>query len=80
MVFCDLKDKKDIRLFIEDCNQSLLKIPGIVSWWCGVHGDFGRKSVESSYDVGLYVGFNTGSDYENYLVDKRHVGFVTRWK
>ena len=80
VVFCDLKNPDDTKEFMEDCDTYLSTIEGVVSYWCGVHGDYGRNTVDSAYDVGLYVGFNSDEDYENYIVDPKHVYLVDKWK
>ncbi len=80
VVFCDLKNPSDTEAFIEDCNTYLASIDGVVSYWCGVHAEYGRSTVDSAYDVGLYVGFNSDEDYENYVIDPKHVYLVDKWK
>ena len=65
---------------MNDCDTYLATIEGVVSYWCGVHGDYGRSTVDSAYDVGLYVGFNSDEDYERYIVDPKHVHLVNKWK
>ncbi len=80
VVFCDLKNPDDIRAFMEDCERYLATIEGVVSYWCGVHGDYGRDTVDSAYDVGLYVGFNSDEDYEKYVDDPKHVYLIDKWR
>ncbi len=80
VVFCDLKNPEDTKAFMEDCDTYLATIDGVVSYWCGVHGDYGRSTVDGAYDVGLYVGFNSDEAYENYIVDPKHVYLVDKWK
>jgi hypothetical protein len=58
----------------------LPEIPSVKSWWCGVHGDFGRPSVDANYDVALCVGFADEPGYAAYLVDPAHVELVQSWK
>jgi len=80
VVFCGLKNPNDTRSFMQDCETYLASIDGVVSYWCGVHGDYGRSTVDGAYDVGLYVGFNSDEAYENYIVDPKHVYLVDKWK
>ena len=80
VVFCNLKNPDDTQAFMNDCDKYLATIEGVVSYWCGVHGDYGRSTVDSAYDVGLYVGFNSDEDYECYIVDPKHVHLVNKWK
>ncbi len=65
---------------MEDCERYLATIEGVVSYWCGVHGDYGRGTVDSAYDVGLYVGFNSDEDYEKYVDDPKHVYLIDKWR
>ncbi len=65
---------------MEDCERYLATIEGVVSYWCGVHGDYGRDTVDSAYDVGLYVGFNSDEDYEKYVDDPKHVYLIDKWR
>ena len=80
VVLISLKDPDDRDALIQDCNRLLPGIPSVASWWCGVHGDFGRSSVDSDYDVALCAGFEDGSGYSAYLVDPSHVELVQTWK
>ena len=63
-----------------ECDRDIASIPGVVSYWCGRHGDFGRSTVDGEYDLGLYVGFNSGSDYAAYVDHPNHVALVKKWK
>ena len=80
IVFFKLQNPDDRAELIADCDRDLATIPGVKSYFCGVHGDYGRDLVDSSYDVGFYVGFETDEAYENYLSDPRHVAVVQKWK
>lgn len=65
---------------IADCDSMLRGIPGVVAYACGPHVDAGRANVDSSYDVGLYIGFNTLADYAAYVEHPEHVSLVAKWK
>ena len=80
VVFFSLQDSGDTQELIEDCDHKLQAISGVVSYWCGEHGDFGRDLVDGDYDVGFYVGFNSTADYEYYLKHPNHIALVQKWK
>ncbi len=80
VVFFKLEDPEDSAELIEDCDRDLSTIPGVASYYCGQHGDFGRQNVDSDYDVGFYVGFETEEAYRAYLVDPAHTAVVGKWK
>jgi len=80
LVFFSLASPDDRVELIADCDEQLATIDGVVSYWCGEHGDFGRSIVDSNYDVGFYVGFNTRAKYEQYLKHPSHIAVVGKWK
>ncbi len=80
MVYFKLQDPDEAWELIRDCDEKLSVIPGVTSYFCGQHGDYGRPTVDDDYDVGFYVGFESDQDYERYLVDPRHVAVVEKWK
>ena len=80
VVFFKLKAAQDVDALIQDCDRDLSSIPGVASYFCGQHGDFGRPMVDSDYDVGFYVGFDSDEAYEAYLEHPNHVDLVTKWK
>jgi len=80
VVFFKLIDEEDADLLLVDCDRDLASIPGVASYWCGRHGDFGRGTVDDGYDLGLYVGFNSASDYAVYVDHPNHVELVKKWK
>ncbi|MEE2908740.1 MAG: Dabb family protein [Planctomycetota bacterium] len=80
IVFFKLKDPGDTTELIRDCDRDLADIPGVTSYYCGQHGDFGRKNVQTDYDVGFYVGFESDEAYQAYLADPNHVAIVGKWK
>jgi hypothetical protein len=80
VVFIKLIDRGDKDLLVMECDRDIASIPGVVSYWCGRHGEFGRDMVDDEYDIGLYVGFNSSSDYTAYVEHPNHVGLVNKWK
>jgi hypothetical protein len=80
VVFFGLLDPADSGALVEDCQESLSEIPGVVSLFCGRHVEAGRASVLSDYDVCLYVGFDSLADYDLYVDHPNHTGLVDRWK
>jgi hypothetical protein len=80
VVLIELTDDAGQEALIADCNRLLPGIPGVATYWCGSHGDFGRTGVDADYDVALCVGFMTAEDYEHYIVHPSHVELVGRWK
>ena len=80
IVFFKLKDPAEAESLIKVCDERLGTIPGVVSYFCGSHFDIGRENVDSDYDVGFYVGFDTEEDYRAYLAHPDHVGVVKEWR
>lgn len=80
VVFFKLQESRDAEDLIRECDRDLASIPGVSSYFCGRHGDFGRSIVDSNYDVGFYVGFDTDEAYEAYLEHPKHVDLVDKWK
>lgn len=80
LVFFSLETPSDRNELIEDCDKKLSTIRGVVSYWCGEHGDFGRSTVDGNYDIGFYVGFNSKEDYDYYLNHPDHIAVVEKWK
>ncbi len=81
VVFFKLEAAQDVDELIQDCDRDLASIPGVSSYFCGKHGDFGRSdAVDSNYDVGFYVGFDTDEAYRLYLEHPKHVDLVKKWK
>ena len=80
LVFFGLQNQGDRQELIGDCNQKLSSIEGVVSYWCGEHGDFGRDTVDSDYDVSVCFGFDSKEDYACYLKHPAHVEVVQKWK
>ena len=62
------------------CDEHLARIPGIVSYYSGKHFDVGRETVDSEYDVALYLGFMSKDDYEDYLEHPTHIRMESKWR
>lgn len=80
IVFIKLKDPADTAAIVHDSNKKLARIPVIASFAAGTHLDVGRANIESDYDVGLYVGFETKEDYLLYVDHQIHIDYVTNWR
>ncbi len=80
VVFLKLVDPAETDALIADCDRLLPRIPGVVSYCAGKHVETGRSTVDSDYDVGLYVGFRTESDYAVYVDHPLHIELVTTWR
>ena len=80
VVIFKLKDPGEARELIAACERELAEIPGIVSLFCGQHLETGRTTVESGYDVCLYVGFEGREAYEGYVVHPVHTALLGQWK
>lgn len=80
VVLIDLDDDAQTQACLEDCDRLLPTIETVTYYWGGVHGDFGRSTVDGEYDLALCVGFDDAQGYETYLVHPNHVELVDRWK
>lgn len=80
LVFVKLQEPADGASLIADCDAMLAGIPGVVSYHCGTHGDFGRAGIDADYDVALCLGFDTAEAYAGYLPHPDHVDLVDKWK
>lgn len=80
VVFFGLKNPADAPALVDDCRERLSQIPGVISLFCGMHVDAGRPSIQTDYDVCLYVGFPTLDDYETYVSHPLHVALVADWR
>ncbi|MCA9294973.1 MAG: Dabb family protein [Phycisphaerales bacterium] len=79
-VFFTLNDPADRAALIADCDALLPVIPGVTAYACGVHHESGRSTVDSNYDVGLYIAFDSPASYASYVTHPNHVTLVERWK
>lgn len=80
VVFFKLKNPGDTAELIADCDTRAPRIPGVVSYYCGRHVDIGRPTVDSDYDVGFFVGFNSLEAYRRYVDHPDHVWLVQKWR
>lgn len=81
LAFFKLKDPADAPELIADCDRMLATIPGVVSYYAGVHLDTGRGTrVDGDYDVGFYVGFADEQAYARYVDHPSHVAAVNKWR
>lgn len=78
-VFITLTDASQAPELIADC-QRLSTIPGVQSCAAGAPFDIGRSAVDGQYDVGLYIGLASASNYQAYLDHPVHTALVTKWK
>lgn len=80
VVFIKLKNPADAAALIAESDRLLPAIPSVTSYACGRHFDMGRPNIDSSYDVGLYVGFADAAGYQTYVDHPNHVQLVTDWR
>ena len=79
-VFFQLVDASEAAELIADCDTWIAEIPGVASYYCGRPFDSERESVDTDYDVGLYVGFASAEDYMAYVEHPVHVRLVEKWR
>ena len=80
LAFFKLIDAENSRSLIEDCEAMAASIPGIVSFYAGVHLETGRETIDSDFDVGFYVGFDSEQAYADYVAHDAHVALVAAWR
>ena len=80
VVFFKLKSPATADELIADCDEHVALLPGIVSYYSGKHFDVGRETVDSDYDVALYLGFMSQDDYEDYLEHPTHIRMESKWR
>ena len=80
VVFVDLLDRGDYEEILEDSDEMLSTISGVVSYAAGAHIDTGRSTVLADYDLGLYIGFDSEDAYAEYVNHDQHIDFVSKWK
>ena len=80
VVLSELSDPSLAGALIADCDWLLTDIKEVSSYASGQHLDTGRTTVQSDYDVGLYIGFDSIEDYARYVEHPRHVELVDRWR
>ncbi len=80
IVLIKLEDPDAVDDLILDCRTRLETIPTVKGSFTGRHGDFGRSGVDSDYDVGFFVSFDSRDDYMEYLEHPEHVQVVKEWR
>lgn len=80
IAFFKLKNPGDAAELIADCDHSLGRLPGVVSYFCGRPLNTGRTNVDSDFDVGFYVGFASEADYSAYVAHPNHKALVAKWQ
>jgi len=80
IVFFNLKNPADADELIADCDRLLATAPGVVSYFAGKRLDTGRANVETDFEVGFYIGFQTQADYAAFVNHPDHVAAVKKWK
>ncbi len=80
IVLIKLKDPAQAAALIADSDRLLPAIPSVTSYACGPHFDMGRPNIDSTYDVGVYVGFADGAGYQTYVDHPNHVQLVNTWR
>lgn len=80
MAFFKMKSQADAKEIVADCDRLLRPIPGIRSYFAGPRLESGRANVDTSFDVGFYVGFDTLEAYDRYVKDPRHQEALSKWK
>ena len=79
IVFFKLTDPAGRDELMDDCDDMARTIPGITSCYTGIHFEMGRANIDSDYDVGFYVGFDSEADYQAYVDHEAHVALVRKW-
>lgn len=64
---------------VEARSQVLRDIPGVREIRTGVALASDRPVVDASYDLGIYVYFDTAEDLQRYLGHPTHTDFVNQW-
>lgn len=80
VVLITLRDANDADALVSDCDRLLGTIPSVVSYSCGTPLDTGRASVDGTYHVGVYLGFESATGYTQYLEHESHLALVEAWK
>jgi hypothetical protein len=80
LVLVKLRDPAQGSALIADCDRLLADIPSVVAYAAGRHLETGRDNVESGYDVGLYLGFDTEEGYTRYIEHPHHQEILRLWE
>ncbi len=79
VVLISLQDQSEAEALLADCDRLLVPIPSVTTYAAGDHIDTGRGTVQSDYDVGLVIGFDSPEGYATYVDHPRHVELVETW-
>ena len=79
VVLFKLKDASRAGALIADCDRRLRTIPGVRSYCCGRAFEVGRDMVDSGFDVGFFVAFDSAEAYRAYVSDPEHLALVREW-
>jgi len=79
VVLFKLKDPARAGALIADCDRRVRTIPGVRSYCCGRPFETGREMVDSGFDVGVFISFDTGKAYRAYLSNPEHQALVREW-
>lgn len=81
LAFFKLKNPADAAELIADCDAQLGTLPMVTMYYCGQHMDTGRgERVDSNFDVGFFVGFESTDDYADYVEHPNHQALVAKWQ
>lgn len=80
VVLVTLKDPADAPSLIAESDRLLATIPSVVAYSCGTPPPTDRASVDTSFTVGMYVGFESEEGYRAYLDHAAHTALVEAWR
>jgi len=80
LVYIQLLDPGDLDELRADCVRLLTGIPGVHDLALGTHFESGRETVDSDYDLLLFMRFDDGDDYRAYVEHADHVALVDKWR
>ncbi len=78
VVLVALADPSERSALLNDCD-GLAKIRGLEFFTAGPPLELGRANVDTSFDVGLCMGFASTAAYEGYLSDPLHQKLLKDW-
>jgi hypothetical protein len=79
-VFIKLKDPAQTNELLADCDLLIAKIPGLTAAYAGRSLEAGRPEVDTSFDVGFFVAFESEEDYQRYDDHPAHRAAAEKWK
>lgn len=80
LVYVKLVDPGEAAALVADADRMLGTIPSVTSYFCGLHKETGRPTIEADYDVAMGIGFADLEGYQRYIDDPAHRRFVEAWK